>query len=131
MQGKSKKAGFTLIEVLMFIIVSGLLFDTLMMGGNLVLQNSSNLHKNLVAIETAQRCMEYFVQQIRASGNSPYYPCGQTITASQCYAPTGYTVSAYVSCTTWNADSNYSTLTVTVSGTSSAVLSFQFANFLS
>jgi prepilin-type N-terminal cleavage/methylation domain-containing protein len=119
--------GFTLIEVLVFIIISGLLMSTLLLGVNIALRNAPNVHQQWIALQTARGCMEWLLNQRRLNGYS-IYTCPSTPSLN-CPVPSGYTASATVSCTAWSSDTAYKTMTVTVSGLSTASLSMQVGEY--
>lgn len=121
-------AGFTLIEVLVFIVVSGLLMSTILLSATTALRESPSVHQQWVALQTARQCMEWFLDQRRLNGYA-ILSCPSTPSATACSAPSGYSVSTSVTCTTWNSDTEYKTITVTVSGLASASLSTQIGNF--
>ncbi|MBA3661724.1 MAG: type II secretion system protein [Gammaproteobacteria bacterium] len=120
--------GFTLIEVLIFIVVSSMLMTTLLLGSNFALQNSPSLHQQWVANEVARSCMDWFLQQKKMKGYDTY-ACPTTPATTNCIKPVGYTVTASIACKTWNTDTNYKTITVNVTGLSSTSLSTQVGNY--
>lgn len=123
----SAAIGFTLIEVLVFIIVTGLLMSTLFVGGTYALRSSPEVHEQWVALQVARGCMEWFVQQRRLNGYSQF-TCSSAPSTSSCPAPSGYTITASVTCPTWNGDS-YKQITVSVGGVSTASVSTQFGDY--
>lgn len=114
-------SGFTLIELLVFIVISSLVMSTVLLGALQTLRTVPSIHYQWVAIETAQRCMEWFLDQRRLNGYSSL-TCPSTPAPAACSAPSGYAVSSSISCTTWNTDANYKTITVSVSGLASVTL---------
>lgn len=123
-----RQAGFTLIEILIFIIVSGLLMNTLLLGSTIALRSIPNIHQQWVALQSARKCMEWYVMQRRLNGYSSL-SCPSSPTAGACAVPSGYSVSTNIACTTWNSDTDYKTITVTVSGLATASLSVQVGNY--
>lgn len=119
-----KHKGFTLIEVLAFIIVSGLLMSVLLLGSVSALRSSPSVHYQWVAMQIGRQCMEWFLEQRRLNGYSTF-SCPSSPTASACAAPSGFSINTSISCTTWNSDTHYKTITVTISGLASASLSAQ------
>ena len=117
-----------MIEILAFIVVSGLLMSVILLGANSALRTTPTVHRQWVAIQTAQECMEWYLEQRRLNGYSAL-TCPSTPSASACSAPSGSSVSTSIACTTWNSDTNYKTITVTVSGLASAVLSTQVGEY--
>jgi prepilin-type N-terminal cleavage/methylation domain-containing protein len=123
-----KQHGFTLIEVLVFIVISGLLMSVILLGSNLALRQAPSVHQQWVAIQSAQRCMEWFLQQRRMKGFTAL-TCPSTPTAAACSVPSGYSINTSIACTTWQGDSTYKTITVSVSGLASASLSVQIGDY--
>lgn len=121
-------AGFALIEVIVFIVVTSLIMSTLLLSATTALKSSPSAHQQLVALQTAKRCMEWFIDQRRLLGYSTL-TCPSTPAPSACTAPSGYSVSTSIACTTWNSDSYYKTITVSVSGLASASLSAQIGDY--
>ncbi|HVE44662.1 MAG TPA: type II secretion system protein [Gammaproteobacteria bacterium] len=124
-----KQLGFTLIELIVFIVVTSLLMSTFLLGGQVALRNAPVTHKQWIALQTARGCLEWFVDQFSLQGYT-VLSCPSTPTPSACSAPSGYTVTTNISCTTWNSDTAYKTITVTVSGLASTSLSTQVGNSL-
>ncbi len=120
--------GFTLIEVVMFILVTSLLATTILLSLVTVLRNIPTIHQEIVATQTAKRCMEWFIGQQSLNGFSTL-TCPNTTTPSFCTVPTGYAISTNISCTTLNSDTNYKTITVTVSGLGDASFSTLIAAY--
>lgn len=125
---KIKNAGFTLIEILVFIVVTSLVMSTLLVAAITSMRNAPTTHQQWVAIQAAQQCMEWFLDQRRLNGYSSL-TCPSTPSPSACSAPTGYTVSSSIACTTWNSDSNYKTITVSVTGLAQVSLSTQIGDY--
>lgn len=117
-----KLYGFTIIEVLVFIVISSMIMSTVLLSARTALRSAPTTHQQWVALQTAQQCMEWYLNQRRLLGYSTL-TCPSTPTATACSAPSGFTVSTTISCTTWNSDSNYKTITVNVSGLASLSLS--------
>ncbi len=118
--------GFTLIELLIFIVITSLFFST----GILALRTISNKlpvgHLSLLAMQAARQCVEYYNGQRFKNGYASI-TCPSTTVPSFCTAPTGYTLSVNVACTTIRGDANYKTITVTVSGLGNAQLTLLIA----
>ncbi len=119
--------GFALIEAVVFIIVTGILLSTLFLSSTTALRNSPTAHQQWIALQTARQCMEWFLGQRRFNGYTAL-SCPSTPSSSACVVPSGFSVSTSVACTTWNGDPNYKTITVSVSGLSSASLSMQIGD---
>jgi len=89
-------AGFTLIEVIVFIIVMGIIGVTIFASMNMVLRGSVVSHHQTTALQTATQCMEWFVGQRYLKGFDAV-PTDNT-TPSLCVNPS-YNVSTNVSYT--------------------------------
>jgi Tfp pilus assembly protein PilV len=114
--------GFTLIEVLVFIIITGMVMTTLLKSAETALRKTPTTHYQLVALHTAQQCMEWFVGQ-RHLISYASITCPSTPAPTACTAPAGFTVSTSIACTTRTSDANYKTITVTVAGNANASIS--------
>lgn len=123
-----RAAGFSFIEVLVFIIVSSLLMSVILLGANTALRQSPAVHQQWVAMEVAQQCMEWFINQ-RSNNGYASLTCPSTPAPTACSAPSGFSASASIACTTWNSDANYKTISVTVSGLASVSMSTQIGNY--
>ena len=120
-----KQIGFTLIELIVFIVIIGILGSTFFISFNNALNNTGSAQDNLKALQTATQCMEWFIGQRRLKGFSSL-SCPSTSVPSFCTA-TGLTVN--IACTTLSSDSNYKTITVTVSGAGDATLTTLIADY--
>lgn len=122
--------GFTLIELIIFIIVIGLLATTLLLVMNIALQSSPTLHRQLIANQTARMCMEWIVGQRQLNGYDSL-PCDSSTVPVFCSenAPNGYVLAVDTSCPVIAGDSHYKTLTVTVTGLSRVSLSTLIAAY--
>ena len=123
-----KHQGFTLIEVIILIVVISLIAPVLLMSYSTSLLNTSTVLDNLIARQTAKQCMEWFIGQRRLNNYSSL-SCPSTTVPGFCTAPTGYTLSINIACTTINTDANYKTITATVTGKSNATLTTLIANY--
>jgi hypothetical protein len=123
-----REAGFSLVEILVFLIVTALMMTTFFLSGNTALRNAPSVHQQWIAMQVARGCMEWFLDQRRLNGYTAL-TCPSTPSASACIAPSGFSISNSVSCTTWNSDTHYKTITVTVSGLASATLSTQVGEY--
>lgn len=120
--------GFTLIEILVFIVVSSLLMTTILLSSFNGLRRAPTVHHQWVALQTARSCTEWFLNQRRLLGYATI-SCPSTSVPAACTAPAGYTVGVSVQCSTWNTDSNYKTITVNVTGLASASLSTAIGSY--
>jgi len=117
-----KHQGFSLIELIIFIVIIGIVGVALLRIFGTILQSSPSANYQTTAIALAQERMELILAKRRQSGfTSLTDPCSGS-SASICINPTGYNVSANISNTTINSDNNYKTITVTVTGNGNATL---------
>jgi Tfp pilus assembly protein PilE len=127
-----KLGGFTLIELILFITVTGILASTILLSTSALFVKTPSLQSNLVASSYVTQCIEYFIGQRRTFGYGTI-PCPSTTIPSFDTALSGYTLTLNIACTTINTDANYKTLTVTVVGTGnntgSASSTVVFANY--
>lgn len=124
----AKSAGFMLIEVIVFIIVTSLIMSTILLSAITALRSAPAAHQQLIALQTAKRCMEWFIDQRRLNGY-PALTCPSAPAPSACAAPSGFSVTTAIACTTWNSDTNYKTIKVSVSGLASLSLSAQIGEY--
>lgn len=120
--------GFTLIELVAFIIISGLLGSTILLALITVLQKTPTLFQQQVALQTSSQCMEWFIGQRHLNGFSSI-TCPSTTVPGFCTTPSGYTLSVNIACTTIGSDSQYKTITVTTSGLGDATISTLIAEY--
>lgn len=120
--------GFTLIEIIIFIVVTTLMSSVLFLALTTSLTNIPNILQNAIATQTAKQCIEWFIGQRRLNGYAAF-SCPSSSVPGICTAPSGYGLALNVSCTTINSDANYQTITVTVSGKGNATLTTLVANY--
>lgn len=123
-----KHNGFTLIELVIFIVVTGILASTILLSLSTGLTKAPNALKSTIATQTANQCMEWFIGQRKLIGYSAI-TCPSTTVPSFCTSPSGYTLAVNIVCTTINSDASYQTITVTVSGNGDAQLTTLIANY--
>jgi Tfp pilus assembly protein PilV len=121
-------AGFTLIEVVIFIIVTGIIVGTILRASSTGLLGSSSSSQQIMANNIAQQCMDYMLGNRRLNGYT-VYSCPSTPGGSLCTTIAGYTLSNSVTCTTLSGNSNFKTLTVNVTGNATATLNTLIANY--
>ena len=117
---RKKQRGFTLIELVIFIVVTGILASTILLSFVNALLKAPDTYKNNIAGETARQCIEWFVGQRKLNGYNSI-ATGTTV-PTFCTAPGGYTIAVAVSATSINTDTHYKTITVTVSGDGGSTL---------
>ncbi len=122
--------GFTLIEIVVFIVVGGVLMAGLIVALGSSLRGSSQAGQLDIAAELAQSRLELILAQRRAVGFAGFTdPCNPGPGPSACTPPTGYAVSSSI-VTGWGGDpTNYKVVTVTVTGIFSASVSALVSNY--
>ena len=121
--------GFTLIELIMFIIITSLLASTILLALNVANLKAPTAHQQMVATQTARKCMEWLIGQRRQVGFASLV-CGSTTIPAFCSVPTGFSISLSITCTTISSDTNFKTLTVNVTGAGYAGLTTLVAGYL-
>jgi type II secretory pathway pseudopilin PulG len=124
-----KSNGFTLIELIIFIIVIGLASATVLSGMDIILKTQHTTQDNDTAVQVASRCLEWYWGQNQMNGYSSI-TCPSTTLPSFCSAPSGFTTAVSVTCTTLYSETsaNYKTIAVAVTGKGTASLSLLLAN---
>ncbi|MES2217272.1 MAG: type II secretion system protein [Pseudomonadota bacterium] len=116
-----KQAGFTLVELVLFIILTSILAATILLGLRAYLSQVPNVHNAYIAVVTARQCMEGILDEKAQFGFS-FITCPSTTVPSFCTAPSGFSIAVDFTCTTLSTDTNYQTIAVTVAGAGSATL---------
>ena len=119
--------GFSLIEVIVFIVVLGVLAAGLVVAFSSPLRNSPQAGRLDLVAELAQQRMELILAQRRAVGFAAFVdPCpGPAI----CTPPTGYTVTSSIVAGYGGDPTNYKVVTVNVSGPSPVTATALVANY--
>jgi Tfp pilus assembly protein PilE len=118
---------FTYLELIVFVIVTGLLMQVIFLSTNTVLLNTPSQANQWIALQSARQCMEWFSTQRKLNGYTSI-TCPSTTTPAVCTVPNGFSINTTIACTTWNADTTYKTVTIKVSGLSSASLSMMIGS---
>ena len=125
--------GFTLIELVIFILVTSITVTALLLSFQTTLLKTPVMHYELIANQLADQCMEGFVgeRRLNSYSNSALACSATPPLPSVCTTQTGYTVSAVISCTpTLSGDTATSeTVTVTVTGLGQATLTMLLADY--
>ncbi len=132
----SPQSGYSLIELVIFIVIMGIIGTALFSGFNAALLGSSTPELGAEPMQLAQQRMELILAQKRALGfagftATTFDPCTSTPPSTQpvCTAiPAGYTVNATPP-VDWGGDPNYKTITVSVTGPGQATLTALVANY--
>jgi type II secretory pathway pseudopilin PulG len=124
---RSRSAGFSLVEAIVFIVVLAVLLASLMVSFNSSLRLSPLAGPIDVAAELAQQRMELILAQHRAAGYAAMTdPCPGP---AACTAPAGYTVTSSVAAGFAGDLANYKVITVDVTGTGTARATALVANY--
>jgi type II secretory pathway pseudopilin PulG len=119
-----KYHGFSLIELIVFILVIGIVSSGILGAFQTTLQNAPTGNYQTIALGLAQERMELILAQRRLKGFTLFSdPCASG-GPSICTLPTGYSINSNTisSPYTINSDSNYKKITVTISGLGDATL---------
>ena len=135
--GVRPESGFSLIELIVFIVVVGMLGTALFAGFSTALrQGASGPDLSISAAQLAQDRMELIIGQKRVLGfagftSATFDPCTSAPPSTQAVCtslPAGYSVSATLS-NNWGGDTNYKVINVAVTGKSQASLVALVANY--
>ena len=120
-------AGFTLVEVVIFIVIAGVLSAGLIIAMGSSVLGTSQAGQTDMAAEIAQTRLELILAQRRNVGFATFAdPCPGP---APCTAPTGYAVSSSI-VTGWGGDpTNYKVVTVNVTGYFSTTATALVANY--
>lgn len=118
---ENKLSGFSLIELIVFIVITGLAVAAMMTTFQVVLQKSPNANNQNTAVELAQGRMDLILGQEKQMGFSSFSdPCTGGSPPSYCTLSSAYTVSSNIAVLSGN--SNFKTITVTVRNASNTLL---------
>jgi type II secretory pathway pseudopilin PulG len=123
-----KLAGFTLIELVLFIMLTSILASTILLSVRTTLKATPVQHDNYIAFQSARACLDGMLGE-KALFGLAFFSCPSTTVPGNCLAPTGYNLAVNIACTTLNGDTSFETITVTVTGTGSATLTALIANY--
>lgn len=129
-------AGYSLIELVVFIVVLGILGTALFTGFSTALMTSATSPAGIDATHLAQQRMELILAQKRRLGfagfvSTSFDPCTSPPPSTQpvcTVIPAGYTVSSTLTAN-WGGNTNYKVITVSVTGKEQASLVALVANF--
>ena len=124
-----KLSGFSLIELIVFIVITAILASTVLLTFVTALGKTPIDRQQIIATQTAQQCMEWYLGQRRINGFSNVACSASPTTPTMCALPTGYNFKNSITCTTINGDDNYKLITVTVSGAGDATLTSLIADY--
>lgn len=116
-----KYYGFTFIELIIFIVVTAIIASSILLAATTALKYSYFPQSEIIAAETASKCAEWFIGQRNINGFS--CTAGNTV-PTFCTAPTGYIISANVTCPT-----SFEVITINVTGRGNAKLQLELADY--
>lgn len=122
-----KLTGFTLFELIMFIMITAIIASGIVLSFMNTLKNAPSVMQQTIATQTAKQCAEWFLGQRNLNGYSSVN-CVSNV-PSFCSAPAGYNIAITCAVTTISGDNNYKTFTIRVSGQADASLSLLLANY--
>ncbi len=124
---RHRVSGFTLIEVVVFIVVAGVLAAGLIVAMSSTVRGTSQAGQTDMAAEIAQTRLELILAQRRRVGFAAFAdPCPGP---AACTAPTGYAVTSSITAG-WGGDPvNYKVVTVNVTGYFSTTATALVANY--
>jgi type II secretory pathway pseudopilin PulG len=127
---KKQIVGFSLVELIVFIVVIGITIPSIVSVLSLVLKNTNKIQQQSSAIQSANQCLEWFLNT-RYKQNFAAIVCPSSSVPAFCSVPNGYTISVNVTCLTKYGDliSNYKQITVSVNGLGNATNSLIVANY--
>jgi prepilin-type N-terminal cleavage/methylation domain-containing protein len=126
----NKPQGYSLIELLIFIVVIGIIATSIIFPLYTVIQGTPSLQRQNIANAAATKCAEYFLGERYLHGfHSTSLNCPNTTTPSYCTVPNGYIVKVNLRCTTINGDPDYKTVDINVEGKGNAHISLLLADY--
>lgn len=123
----TNEKGFTLIELIVFILITGILASTLLIAFQTAFLKQPSVDRNIGALQVAQNCMEWFIGQ-RHMNDYSSITCPSSTTPSYC-TTAGFTITTTITCLTLNSDANYKSITIAVSGGGNASLTTFIADY--
>lgn len=128
-QSNRKCDGFTMIELIVFIVVIGIASVAILLPLNTASEKSATDSYISTASALAQERMELIIGQRHLVGYTLFIdPCTSGSPPPDC-AFTGYTISSTIAVTSIGGDSNYKSITVTVTGLGNATLTSLVGNY--
>lgn len=121
--GRAPRAcrGFSLIEAIVFIVVTGVLVAALAVAFGGVLRSAPAAGELDLMAELTQQRMELVLAQRRAAGFAAFVdPCVPGPGPAACTPPAGYTVTSSIAAG-WSDPANYKVVTVAVTGATASI----------
>lgn len=123
---KQHKTGFTLVELIIFIVVLSIAVSAIFSAFSVALQQSFTANYQTTVIELAQGRMELILGQKRLKGFAGFTdPCPGAPACTLPAALSTYSVSTSISATTIGSDNNYAIIRVTATGPSNSKANVQ------
>jgi len=123
----SASRGFTLIELIIFIVIVSIMGVALMSAFSITTRGTPEAGQLTQATQLAQERMELVMAQRRIAGFAAFAdPCPGP--AAACTPPAGYNVTTTIA-PNWSGDANYKQITVNVTGTGSATVTSIVAKY--
>lgn len=116
-----KIRGFTLIELIIFIVLTAIVAATIFLPVQQSYMNASKISNQYTANLLAQQCMEWLLGNRLLNGYTAL-ACPSTPTGVLCNSSGDFTITPSVTCTTLGSDTNFKTISVVVSGNGNATL---------
>lgn len=107
-----KQTGFTLIELIIFIVIIGILATGIFATFNQVLVNAQNPEIVVKATQLAQGRMNLILGQFKNAGFNTSDPCGGGGPTSVCSLPSGFSAQSSIT----NISTDEKNILVTVTG---------------
>lgn len=125
-----KSQGFTLVEMIVFIVIMGIVGATILLASTTILSKQPALHNQTIATQSAARCLEWYWSQRSINGFDSIIAPSNTL-PNICRVPSGFTITTNVINTTLAPDivPRYKTITVMVTGAASATMSLLIASY--
>ena len=121
-----KIQGFSLIELIIFIVVMGIAAVGILISLHLALENSPNIEFNTQALQLAQGRIELILEQKKELGFASFSdPCTLAVPPAVCSIPTGYTVASSIVA----SGADFKIITVSVTGQGHSQLTTLVANY--
>lgn len=122
--------GFTLIELIIFIIILGIIGTTLLMTFQVSLKKSPVVRNVSRAVELAEKRMDFIQGQRNIIGYASFSDvCAISTTLPACTGESGYSINSSIS-TGWDGNSvSYKVITVNVTGNATFSLTGLVANY--
>lgn len=120
--------GFTLIELIIFIAVLGIIGTGLILAFNVAVEHSPDIRFTLRATELAKQRMDIIIGQKHLFGFAATNdPCATSPDLAFCQVPSGFTVTSSI-VNGWGGSNDFKVITVTTNGLGSATITGLVAN---